>query len=104
MFLTNNSHEPHIIQLFEWLRNERKKALDGVIKKYPDNPLFYRELSIWFEQIEENISSLLPEKNVRRIIVSEDMNGDVVKIGYEYYPDGDSGIGEIAFRITTIVD
>lgn len=62
------------------------------------------EAALWFEQITDAIIANPPKDNVRRVIVNENLLGNVIGVEYEYYQKGDPAIGRIAFRITTISD
>ncbi len=71
---------------------------------WSDDYKFIAESALWFEQIIDSIIANPPKGNVKRVIVSENLLGNVIGVEYEYYQKDDPAIGKIAFRITTVSD
>ena len=98
---TNNSKNDFLLYTIEWLNGQKSRAIKTATEKWPNDYKFIAEAALWFEQITEEVCNYPPKDNVRRVIVKENVRGNVVGVDYEYYPPENPMIGEIAFRTTT---
>ena len=98
----NNNQNIRAVKLIDWNEKEKEKTLKDVLKRHPGDAMAYRSFQRWFDQIEENIKLSSPDHDVRRVVVCENMNGEVVNIDYEYYPDDTGEERDIAFRFKTV--
>ena len=60
-----------------------------------------RPESTTYSQIADAIRNHQPVDNVRRVIVQEDIKGNVINVDYDYYAKDDPEIGKTAFRTKT---
>ncbi len=97
-----NNQNIRVVKLIEWNEKEKEKTLKDVLKRHPGDAMAYRSFQRWFDQIEEKIKLSSPDHDVRRVVVCENMSGEVVNIDYEYYPDDTGEERDIAFRFKTV--
>ena len=100
MEINTQSYSGFRFRLFEWMQTERKKSLRVASEKWPDDEEFIGEISAWFDRVGDLCGDTPPKKDVRYLIVTEDILGDVKEIAYEYYCDDDEETDEIEFRLT----